>query len=60
MEPDQTEYIDNGFLLSLNDLVKWENIYDWARAVWTYGGKTYGVPQEVYTIELYLQQGPDE
>ena len=36
MEPDQTEYIENGFLLSLNDLVKWENIYDWARAVWTY------------------------
>jgi len=56
MEPDQTEYIENGFLLSLNDLVKWENIYDWARAVWTYGGKTYGLPQEVYTVELYYNK----
>jgi len=56
LEPDQTEYIDNGFLLSLNDLVKWETIYDWARGVWTYGGKTYGLPQEVYTIELYYNR----
>jgi multiple sugar transport system substrate-binding protein len=56
MEPDQTEYIENGFLLSLNDLVKWENIYDWARAVWTYSGKTYGLPQEVYTVELYYNK----
>ena len=56
MEPDQTEYIENGFLLSLNDLVNWGNIYDWARAVWTYDGKTYGVPQEVYTIELYYNK----
>jgi multiple sugar transport system substrate-binding protein len=56
MEPDQTEYIENGFLLPLNDLVTWENIYDWARAVWTYGGKTYGLPQEVYTVELYYNK----
>lgn len=56
MEPDQTEYIENGFLLPLNDLVKWENIYDWARQVWTYDGKTYGLPQEVYTIELYYNK----
>jgi multiple sugar transport system substrate-binding protein len=56
MEPDQTEYIENAFLLSLNDLVTWENIYDWARQVWTYGGKTYGLPQEVYTIELYYNK----
>jgi multiple sugar transport system substrate-binding protein len=56
MEPDQTEYIENGFLLPLNDLVNWGNIYDWARAVWTYDGKTYGLPQEVYTIELYYNK----
>ncbi len=55
-EPDQTEYIDNGFLLPLNDLVNWENIYDWAREVWTYSGKTYGLPQEVYTVELYYNK----
>jgi multiple sugar transport system substrate-binding protein len=56
MEPDQTEYIENGFLLPLNDLVNWGNIYDWARAVWTYDGKTYGLPQEVYTVELYYNK----
>ena len=56
MEPDQTEYIENGFLLPLNELVKWENIYDWARAVWTYKGITYGLPQEVYTVELYYNK----
>ena len=56
MEPDQTEYIENGFLLSLNDLVNWGNIYDWARAVWTYKGVTYGLPQEVYTVELYYNK----
>ncbi|MEI8190663.1 MAG: ABC transporter substrate-binding protein [candidate division NC10 bacterium] len=56
MEPDQREYIENDFLLSLNDLVNWGNIYDWARAVWTYSGKTYGLPQEVYTVELYYNK----
>ena len=56
MEPDQTEYIENAFLLPLDELVNWGNIYDWARAVWTYGGKTYGLPQEVYTVELYYNK----
>ena len=36
LEPDQTEYITSGYLLPLDDLVKWDNIYDWARAVWTH------------------------
>lgn len=55
-EPDQTEYITNGFALPLDDLVNWGNIYDWARAVWTQNGKTYGLPQEAYTIELYYNK----
>jgi len=55
-EPDQTEYITNGFVLPLDDLVNWGNIYDWARAVWTYNGKTYALPQEAYTIELYYNK----
>src|SRR5690606_17812054 len=53
MEPDQTEYISNGYLTPLDDLVDWSNIYDWARAVWTHDGKTWGLPQEAYTDELY-------
>jgi multiple sugar transport system substrate-binding protein len=55
-EPDQTEYITNGFAQPLDDLVNWNNIYDWARAVWTQNGKTYGLPQEAYTIELYYNK----
>ncbi|HZS32888.1 MAG TPA: extracellular solute-binding protein [Methylomirabilota bacterium] len=55
-EPDQTEYITNGFAQPLDDLVNWGNIYDWARGVWTVNGKTYGLPQEAYTIELYYNK----
>jgi multiple sugar transport system substrate-binding protein len=55
-EPDQTEYITNGFATPLDDLVNWGNIYDWARGVWTHNGKTYGLPQEAYTIELYYNR----
>jgi multiple sugar transport system substrate-binding protein len=43
-------------VLPLDDLVNWGNIYDWARAVWTYNGKTYALPQEAYTIELYYNK----
>src|SRR5262249_25635517 len=53
LEPDETEYIENKFIIPLDDLVNWNNIEPWARAVWTHGGKTYAVPQEVYTVELY-------
>ncbi len=56
MEPDQTEYISNGYLEPLDDLVDWSNIYDWARAVWTHDGKTWGLPQEAYTNELYYNK----
>jgi multiple sugar transport system substrate-binding protein len=35
-EPDQTEYIDNGFLLPLNDLINWNNVEPWAREAWTH------------------------
>jgi multiple sugar transport system substrate-binding protein len=55
-EPDQTEYITNGFLLPLDELVDWSNIHEWARKVWTHGGKTYALPQEVYTVELYYNR----
>jgi multiple sugar transport system substrate-binding protein len=56
LEPDQTDYITSGYLLPLDDLVKWDNIYDWARAVWIHDGKTWGVPQEAYTNEIYYNK----
>ena len=55
-EPDQTEYIDNGFLLPLNELVNWDNVEPWAREVWTHGGKVYGLPKGAYTVELYYNK----
>jgi len=55
-EPDQTEYIENGFLLPLNDLVNWNNVEPWAREVWTHNGKVYGLPKEAYTVELYYNK----
>jgi multiple sugar transport system substrate-binding protein len=55
-EPDQVEYITNGFLLPLDELVDWRSIHEWARKVWTHGGKTYALPQEVYTVEIYYNK----
>jgi len=56
VEPDQTEYITAGYVVPLDDLVNWNNIEPWARKVWTHNGKTYGVPQEAYTVELYYNK----
>src|SRR4051794_23967591 len=56
MEPDQTEYIINGYLEPLDTLVDWSKINDWARAVWTHDGKTWALPQEAYTNELYYNK----
>ena len=39
--------------MPLDDLVNWNNIYDWARQVWTHDGKTWALPEEAYTDELY-------
>lgn len=52
-EPGQTEYVENGFLLDLTDKIDWTNVEDWARATWTHDGKTYAIPLEAFTVELY-------
>src|SRR3977135_881249 len=56
VEPDQVEYITAGYVVPLDDLVNWNNIEPWARKVWIRDGKTYGVPQEAYTVELYYNK----
>lgn len=55
-EPNQIEYIENGFLYPLDDAVHWDNVEDWAREVWTFDGKTYGLPLEAFTVELYYNK----
>src|SRR5580692_296772 len=56
VEPDWTEYVDAGYLAPLDNLINWNNIEPWARAVWMFNGKTYGVPQEAYTNEIYYNK----
>jgi multiple sugar transport system substrate-binding protein len=56
LEPDQTEYITSGYILPLDDLINWNTIEPWARAVWVHEGKTWGVPQEAYTNEIYYNK----
>ncbi|MGI9424959.1 MAG: ABC transporter substrate-binding protein, partial [Hyphomicrobiaceae bacterium] len=70
LDPDRTEYIDNGFLLALDDLIDWNNVHAWARGAWQHKGKTWGFPLEASTVEWYYNkdlmkklgvtlQGPD-
>jgi len=56
LEPDQTDYITAGYIVPLDKLVNWNNIYDWAKQVWTHDGKVWGMPQEAYTVELYYNK----
>jgi multiple sugar transport system substrate-binding protein len=56
VEPDWTEYVTAGYLAPLDDLVNWKTIQPWARQVWVHDGKTYGLPQEAYTNEIYYNK----
>lgn len=56
VEPDQVEYVTANYIVPLDDLVNWNNIEPWARNVWIHNGKTYGIPQEAYTVELYYNK----
>jgi multiple sugar transport system substrate-binding protein len=51
-EPDQVEYMDNNLLLDLTPL-NWSGIEPWAKEIWTYKGKPYGLPLEAWSVELY-------
>jgi len=57
LEPDQVEYIENNLIVPLDTKIDWKSIKPWTREVWTYNGKTYALPQEVYTVELYYNKG---
>jgi multiple sugar transport system substrate-binding protein len=54
-EPDQFEYMENGLLLDLS-AVNWANVEPWAKEIWSYKGKPYGVPLEAATVELYYNK----
>jgi multiple sugar transport system substrate-binding protein len=54
-EPDQAEYMENGLLLDLS-AVNWAAIEPWAKEIWSYKGKPYGMPLEAATVELYYNK----
>lgn len=57
LEPDQlSQYVSAGYLMPLDDLVDWNQIYPWAREVWQENGKTWGIPQEVNFNVIYYNK----
>ncbi|HEV2379334.1 MAG TPA: ABC transporter substrate-binding protein [Terriglobia bacterium] len=56
IEADWSNLITDGYVLPLDNLIDWGNIYPWARQAWINDGKTWAVPQEVYTDELYYNK----
>jgi multiple sugar transport system substrate-binding protein len=52
-ENDQVEYLDNDLLLDLSGRLNWGAIEPWAKQAWTFDGKTYAMPLEATTQELY-------
>jgi multiple sugar transport system substrate-binding protein len=55
LEPDQTDYITSGYILPLDNLVDWNQIQPWARGT-RVQGKTWMLPQEAYTVEIYYNK----
>lgn len=56
LDPDRPDFADNGLLHPLDDLVNWKQVEDWARRAWTRKGKTYALPLEASTVELYYNK----
>lgn len=55
-EPDQTDYIDNGFLADLSTGINWNAVEPWAKQVWSRDNKPYGLPLEAWTVETYYNR----
>jgi multiple sugar transport system substrate-binding protein len=57
LEPDQLhQYVTAKYIMPLDDLIDWNQIYPWARAVWQEDGKTWGLPQEVNDNVIYYNK----
>jgi multiple sugar transport system substrate-binding protein len=54
-EPDQVEYMENALLLDLSSL-NWAAVEPWAKEIWSYKGKPYGLPLEAWTVEVYYNK----
>ena len=47
--------MENGLLLDLSPL-NWSAIEPWAKEIWSYKGKPYGLPLEASTVEVYYNK----
>jgi multiple sugar transport system substrate-binding protein len=56
MEPDEPEFVTDGYLAPLDDVVDLSNLNDWAKQAWSYKGHVYAVPPEAYTVEVYYNR----
>jgi ABC-type sugar transport system, periplasmic component len=56
LEPDQTEYITNGYIIPLDNLVNWNNIYDGPARSGPMTARHGPCPEEAYTVELYYNK----
>ena len=55
-DPYQVEYIENGLIVPLDDLLQKKNLEQWAMDGWTHNGKLYALPLEAQTEELYYNK----
>lgn len=53
IDTDKPEFVESGFTAPLDDLINWNNVEPWARKQWIYKEKTYALPLEASTVELY-------
>jgi multiple sugar transport system substrate-binding protein len=56
IDSDRIEYIENGLLAPLDDLIDWNRVEPWARRAWVFNGKTYALPLEAFTNELFYNK----
>lgn len=56
LEPDRMQFVDNGFVRAIDDLVDLNRIEDFAKEAWTKNGKVYGLGMQAFTVELYYNK----
>ncbi len=56
LEPDRMQFVENGFVRPLDDLMDLDRIEDFAKEAWTVDGKVYGIGMQAFTVELYYNK----
>jgi multiple sugar transport system substrate-binding protein len=56
LEPDRMQFVDNGFVRPIDDLVDLNRLEGFAKEAWTKDGKVYGLGMQAFTVELYYDK----